>query len=432
MIESVTPTSGGGATLATISDMSPLMRTVNDDTTQAAALTTLGAQPLDTDLTAIAALTSAANKLPYSTGSGTWALADLSVAARTVLDDATVGAMVTTLGAQPLDTDLTAIAALTSAANKLPYSTGAGTWALADLSAAARTVLDDATVGAMLTTLGAPASVDVQTFTADGTWTKPTGAKTVTVLMWGSGGGGGGGRRGAASTDRGGGGGGGAGGRTIVQFKASDLSATEAVVVGYPGYGGDPAPTDSSNGSQGNLGIASSFKNVKTSVGTRGAAGTATAGTGGAASTSIMNFVVVNTGAGGASSLAATAGVGTLAYLHPSGGGGGGSISAANVEYSGGDGGIIADGSATTFLAGALGGIINVTRAGANGSTTPHGGNGGGGGAAESDGVTAAGKGGNGGIPGGGGAGGGASTNGAASGQGGEGGRGEVIVITYF
>jgi hypothetical protein len=39
---------------------------------------------------------------------------------------------------QPLDTDLTAIAALTSAADKVPYSTGAGTWALADFTATGR------------------------------------------------------------------------------------------------------------------------------------------------------------------------------------------------------------------------------------------------------------------------------------------------------
>jgi hypothetical protein len=42
---------------------------------------------------------------------------------------------------QPLDTDLTAIGGLTSAADKVPYSTGAGTWALADLPSAGRTLI---------------------------------------------------------------------------------------------------------------------------------------------------------------------------------------------------------------------------------------------------------------------------------------------------
>lgn len=83
------------------------------------------------------------------------ALDTLDELAAALGDDANFAASVTTslAGKQPLDSDLTAIAALVSAADKVPYSTGAGTWALADFSAAGRALVDDADAAAQRTTL---------------------------------------------------------------------------------------------------------------------------------------------------------------------------------------------------------------------------------------------------------------------------------------
>lgn len=83
------------------------------------------------------------------------ALDTLDELAAALADDANYAASVTTslAGKQPLDTDLTAIAALTSAADKFPYATGAGTWALGTVTSAARGLLDDNDVATMRTTL---------------------------------------------------------------------------------------------------------------------------------------------------------------------------------------------------------------------------------------------------------------------------------------
>ena len=98
-------------------------------------------QPLDSDLTTIAA--------------------NITAAGHALLDDADATAQRATLGlvigtnVQAFDAELAALAGLVSAADRLPYFTGSGTASLATFTTAARALLDDADAATMLATLGA-------------------------------------------------------------------------------------------------------------------------------------------------------------------------------------------------------------------------------------------------------------------------------------
>lgn len=193
-------------------------------------------QPLDADLTALAGLTSAADKVPYFTGSGTAAVTTLTSFARTLLDDTTAASVLTTLGisafaqtilddasasaarttlgaqaqdgdldalaalsgtntiyyrsaantwtavtiggnltfasgvldgvASALDATLDAIASVVTAADKAIYFTGVDVAAAYDLTAFARTLLDDADAATMRSTLGLAIGTNVLAYEA--------------------------------------------------------------------------------------------------------------------------------------------------------------------------------------------------------------------------------------------------------------------------
>jgi len=165
---------GSGA--ASLADFTNFGRTLVDDVDSSAARTTLGVvigtdvQAYDAELAALAGLTSAADKLPYFTGSGAASVADFTNFGRTLVDDVDSSAARTTLGVvigtdvQAYDAELAALAGLVSAADKMPYFTGSGAASLADFTTFGRSLVDDVDSSAARTTLGVVIGTDVQAY----------------------------------------------------------------------------------------------------------------------------------------------------------------------------------------------------------------------------------------------------------------------------
>lgn len=146
-----------------------------------------GKQSLDAELTALAGLTSAADKLPYFTGLGSAALTDLTSFGRTFIALLSVSAARTALSLVPgvdvqeFDTDLAAIAALLT--NGISVRTGTGTWVTRSLAAPAAgfTITDSDGVSGNPTFALANDLAALEALSGTDGWAKRTGTDAWTI-----------------------------------------------------------------------------------------------------------------------------------------------------------------------------------------------------------------------------------------------------------
>lgn len=139
-------------------------------------------QALDATLTALAGLTTGANKLPYFTGTDTASQTDLTSVGRDIIGKGTIADILTYLGftkvgrdiiaggttsdvlaylgvpdllkgKQDADNTLTALARLAGAANKLPYFSGPDVMSMTDFSDIGRAIIAASTKSSVLSYL---------------------------------------------------------------------------------------------------------------------------------------------------------------------------------------------------------------------------------------------------------------------------------------
>ena len=123
----------------------------------------------DAGVLSIAGLTTLADRMIYTTASDTYAVATLTASGRALIDDASTSAQRTTLGLAIgsdvhaytangntilTDAGVLSIAGLTTAADKMIYTTASDTYATTDLTSFSRTLLDDANAAEARATLG--------------------------------------------------------------------------------------------------------------------------------------------------------------------------------------------------------------------------------------------------------------------------------------